>query len=107
MEVFHDETGSELDVPILAGVLPLSSARHARFLRNEVPGISIPDETFRRIERAGDGDTGWVEGASIASETITELRVAGVAGVYLMPQFGRYDRAAEIVETVRRTVPAG
>jgi homocysteine S-methyltransferase len=104
-EVFSDETGSGLDVPVLAGVLPLSSARHARFLRNEVPGISIPEGTFARIERAGDGDAGWYEGLAVAAETVAELRAAGIAGIYVMPQFGRYDRAAELVEFVRRLVP--
>lgn len=106
-DAFSEEAGAELDVPILAGVLPLASARHARFLRNEVPGISIPDATFRRIERAGDGDAGWREGAAIAADVAAELRDAGVAGLYLMPQFGRYDRAAEVVETVRGLVAAG
>ncbi|HSL09741.1 MAG TPA: bifunctional homocysteine S-methyltransferase/methylenetetrahydrofolate reductase [Actinomycetota bacterium] len=101
-DVFRDETGSDLEVPLLAGVLPLSSARHARFLRNEVPGIAIPDATLRRIERAGDGERGWAEGLAIACETVAELRDDGVAGVYVMPQFGRYDRAAELVEAIRR-----
>jgi homocysteine S-methyltransferase len=105
-EVFRDETGADLEVPILAGVLPLASARHARFLKNEVPGISIPDETLHRIEVAGDGDAGWTEGRAIAAETVADLRAEGVAGIYLMPQFGRYDRAAELVEVVRRLVPA-
>jgi methionine synthase I (cobalamin-dependent)/5,10-methylenetetrahydrofolate reductase len=104
-EVFSEESGTELDVPVLAGVLPLASARHARFLRNEVPGISIPEAAFRRIEAAGDGDAGWSEGLAMAAETVAELRAEGVAGIYVMPQFGRYDRAAELVETIRRLVP--
>jgi len=103
--VFRDETRTELAVPVLAGVLPLASARHARFLRNEVPGISIPDATLARIERAGDGDAGWDEGLAIAAETVAELRAGGVAGIYVMPQFGRYDRAAELIEAIRRLVP--
>ena len=102
---YRDETGTELDVPILAGVLPLASSRHARFLLNEVPGISIPDAIVRRIDAAGDGEAAAAEGLAIAAETVAELRSEGIAGIYVMPQFGRYDRAAELVEAVRRLVP--
>ena len=34
-------------VPVLLGVLPLHTGRHAEFLHNEVPGITIPDEVPR------------------------------------------------------------
>jgi homocysteine S-methyltransferase len=105
--VYGEETGRDVDVPILAGILPLASARHARFLRNEVPGISIPDPTFERIDAAGDGDAAWGVGLAIATETVAELRHEGVAGIYVMPQFGRYDRTAELIEAVRGGVPTG
>ena len=104
--VYGEETGADVDVPILAGILPLASARHARFLRNEVPGISIPDRVFERIDAAGDGDAAWGVGLEIAAETVAELRREGVAGIYVMTQFGRYDRVAELIEAVRRAVPA-
>jgi homocysteine S-methyltransferase len=81
------------------GVMPLFNNRHANFMHNEVPGISIPAELRRRMERAGD--TGLSEGIKIASELLVELR-AVVQGVYLMPPFGRYDLAAEIIDLVRR-----
>ena len=85
-------------VPILAGILPLASARHAAFLNNEVPGMIIPVEVIQRMERAGD--TGLAEGVCIASELISELK-AQVAGVYLMPQFSRYDAVAEIIDKIK------
>jgi hypothetical protein len=50
------------------------------------------------MERAGD--TGLAEGVRIASELITELRKQ-VAGVYLMPQFSRYDAVAEIIDKIK------
>src|SRR5512139_2986802 len=43
-----------LDKPVLVGILPLVSARHAAFLHNEVPGIFIPEEIRKRIEAAGE-----------------------------------------------------
>jgi homocysteine S-methyltransferase len=96
---YHALAGKELDVPLIAGVLPLITARHAAFLHNEVPGIEIPESASRRM--AGAGDTAWREGVAMAGELIGDLREDGVAGIYVMPQFGRYDLASEVVELAR------
>jgi hypothetical protein len=40
----------------------------------------------------------------MAVELIEELRAEGVAGIYQMPQFGRFDRAAEVVEAIRSPI---
>ncbi len=85
-----------LSVPLLVGVLPLYGVRHARFLHNEVPGITIAPEIFERLEAAGKNSP--QEGVRIAIELIAQMR-AWAAGIYLMPAFNRYDLAAEIVET--------
>jgi homocysteine S-methyltransferase len=84
-----------LQAPLLVGILPLYSARHAAFLHNEVPGISIPEAMQERIRAAGEGAA--KEGVRIALELIEQMRT-WASGIYLMPQFGRYDLAAEIVE---------
>lgn len=96
---FEREAGRPLDVPVIAGVLPLVTARHAGFLHNEVPGVSIPDEVRARMEAAGDD--AWRVGRAIALEQVDALRAEGVAGIYLMPQFGRFDMAADLVEAIR------
>ena len=44
----------ELPIPILAGVLPLASARHAEFLHNEVPGVVIPEHARDLLRKAGE-----------------------------------------------------
>ena len=93
----HEEIDG-FQIPVLAGILPLANARHAAFLNNEVPGMTIPVDVIQRMERAGD--TGLAEGVRIASELVTELR-AQVAGVYLMPQFSRYDAVAEIIDKIK------
>ena len=91
-----------LTLPLLVGVLPLYSARHANFLHNEVPGISIPELLRQRIAGA---ENGAEEGVRIAQELLAELQdVPAVRGAYLMPPFGRYDLAAEIIERVRGKV---
>ena len=54
LDCFLERAGGS-PVPVLVGILPLHSARHAEFLHNEVPGITIPDAVRRRLREAGDG----------------------------------------------------
>ncbi len=85
-------------VPVLLGVLPLQSTRHAEFLHNEVPGITIPDPTRAAMHAAGDrgGEVGLELTVNLL-ERVDEL----VAGTYVMPSFGRYEQAAELVRRLR------
>jgi homocysteine S-methyltransferase len=82
----------------MAGILPLFGSRHASFLHNEVPGISIPREIRARLEAAGDDSP--QEGVRIALELIEQIR-GWASGVYLMPAFGRFDLTAQIIEQVQ------
>ena len=100
LETYQSRYG-ELKFPLLVGVLPLYSARHAAFLHHEVPGIQIPDEVQSRIQAAGDHAP--QAGVQIAIDLLEALS-GMVQGAYLMPPFGRYDMAAEIIEAVRSTV---
>ena len=91
-----------LGVPVLVGVLPLYGSRHASFLHNEVPGISIPQSIRNRIAAAGEQSP--QAGVAIAVEILQ--RLTGIAqGAYLMPPFGRYDMAAEIIEALGERMP--
>jgi homocysteine S-methyltransferase len=102
IETFKMQHG-ELPVAILAGVLPLYSEKHAVFLHNEVPGIHIPDATLQRIKAAGERAP--QVGIQIAVELLEQLRPY-VQGAYLMPPFGRYDLAAQIIDQIRARTPA-
>jgi homocysteine S-methyltransferase len=89
----------ELDVeiiPVIAGVQPLYNSRNAAFLHNEVPGIVISPEHRQRMDGATDPQR---EGVTIAQEILEELRPA-VQGIYLIPQFGRYDLVADVLDVV-------
>jgi homocysteine S-methyltransferase len=98
LAAYRDRFGP-LPVRILAGVLPLASRRHAEFIHNEVPGVVIPPASLDRIRKADDAS----EGLAMAGGLVEELAAhEGVSGIYLMPQFGRFDLAAEIVEIARR-----
>jgi methionine synthase / methylenetetrahydrofolate reductase(NADPH) len=90
-------------VPVLLGVLPLQSSRHAEFLHHEVPGITIPDESRSAMRGAGD------RAAEVGLEMTLDLleRVGTeVAGTYVMPSFGRYEQAAALVRRVRTNLAA-
>lgn len=89
-----------LDKPILAGILPLVSGKHANFLHHEVPGIFIPEEARAKIESAGDTDQGAKIGVELAVELIQNIK-SWASGIYIMPQFHRYDMVAEIIEAVK------
>jgi homocysteine S-methyltransferase len=84
--------------PILVGIMPLFSERHVNFLHNEVPGITIPQPIRDRMSQAGEN--GVKTGIQVAKQLTDEIRTFA-QGVYIMPQFDRYDVAAEIVENIR------
>ena len=92
-----------LPVPLLLGVLPLVSSRHAEFLHNEVPGITIPDESRAAMRAAGE------RGSAVGIEMADALLVAvesEIAGTYVMPSFGRYEQCAELVRRIRARHPS-
>lgn len=67
---------------ILVGVGPLVSARTARWMREHIPGVPIPDDVIRRLEQAVDPEA---EGVRMCVEIVRRVReIEGVAGVHLM-----------------------
>ncbi len=85
------------NIPILIGILPLQSFRHAEFLHNEVPGIHVPDAIRARMHAAGN--EGQRVGVELARELLAECRTLA-NGVYLMPSFGRYENCLDVLEGV-------
>ena len=97
-EGFLERLGGLPKVPILVGILPLQSFRHAEFLHNEVPGIQVPQWIRDRLREAGN--EGQRVGVELARELLAQCK--GLAnGVYLMPSFGRYENCLEVLEGVR------
>lgn len=67
---------------ILAGLTPLKSVNMAKYMRDSVAGIKMPDHYVSRLQKAADPK---VEGINICVEQIQELRnIEGVSGVHLM-----------------------
>lgn len=89
----------EIGVPVLMGILPLQSSKHAEFLHNEVPGITLTDGARERMRKAGAN--GRAEGIRMAQDLLLEAEPE-VQGVYLMPSFGRYEVAADVISVLSR-----
>ena len=51
LERFLERT-AERNLPIIAGLWPLTSLRNAEFLANEVPGVAVPDAVLQRMAEA-------------------------------------------------------
>jgi homocysteine S-methyltransferase len=87
--------------PIIAGLHPLTSLRHAEYMNNEVPGVSVPPAIMDRMRAADTGDKARAEGVAIARELLLKLRPL-VQGVQIASPFGRYAMAVEVAEVVKR-----
>ena len=85
-------------IPLILGCIPLHSSRHAEYLHNEVPGISIPDVVRQRMRLAGEH--GHEEGLKLAQELLNVAR-SMVQGVYLMPSYGRYDVVSTLAQMLQ------
>ena len=96
-KAYETEDG-KLPIPLIVGLLPLASARHAAFLQQEVPGIDIPEGVRKQMEASGD--QGAHTGVKLTIELVKQIKPR-VQGVYLMPAFGRYDYASEIIEQIK------
>ncbi|MCI0520438.1 MAG: methylenetetrahydrofolate reductase [Chloroflexi bacterium] len=82
---------------ILAGVGPLRSAKAAEWMRANVPGVVIPDETIRRLSSLPPARQ-KEEGKKICIEIIQEVRqIKGVSGVHVMA-YRQEELVAEIIQ---------
>ena len=94
MEMVRDQ-GLDKQVHILAGVIPIRSAGMARYMRDYVSGVSVPDDLVTRMEEA---ESAKDEGVRIPLEIIEQLKeIPGVHGVHIMA-VGWEDIVPEIVE---------
>ncbi|TET67318.1 MAG: methylenetetrahydrofolate reductase [Dehalococcoidia bacterium] len=89
------ERGLDKQTHILAGVIPIKSVGMARYMRDYVPGVNVPDEVVARMEKA---DNAKEEGVSIILEIIEQLKeMSGVHGIHIMA-VGWEDIVPEMVE---------
>ena len=97
----YDEAGADqlieatqhLKIPIILGILPLRTPRHAEFLHRKVAGIAVPEKVRNRMQRADDP---VAEGLANAREMLAIAR-RRFAGACLMPPFDHYEVLLDIL----------
>ena len=98
---YYDEAGTDalvaatrhIDIPIILGILPLRTPRHAEFLHRKVAGINVPKQVRERMSQAEDPVT---EGIANAREVLNLARER-FAGACLMPPFDRFEMLGDIL----------
>lgn len=98
---FYDQAGLDrlvaatrhIDIPIVLGLLPLRTPRHAEFLHRKVAGINVPADVRNRMRRA---DVPAAEGIANAREVLSLARER-FAGACLMPPFDRFEMLTQIL----------
>ncbi|MBI4187151.1 MAG: methylenetetrahydrofolate reductase [Chloroflexi bacterium] len=94
MEMVRDR-GLDRQVHILAGIIPIKSAGMARYMRDNVSGVSVPAEIVTRMEQAKSAKE---EGFRIALETVEQLKeMPGVHGIHIMA-VGWEDIVPELID---------
>jgi homocysteine S-methyltransferase len=83
-------------IPIIAGIWPLVSLRNAEFMKNEVPGVFVPDSVVARMARCDTKEAALEEGTAIARELL-ELLKGVIAGVQLSAPLGKVQNALNVL----------
>ena len=95
---FLDDVEKNINpIPIVAGIWPLVSLRNAEFLKNEVPGVEIPDAILERMSKAKTKEEGRTLGIDIAREIRDEISDR-VAGFQVSAPFGIIDLALQVLD---------
>lgn len=89
-------------IPIIVGIWPLTSLRNAEFMKNEVPGVVVPDEIIERMRKVADSkERSLAEGIAIAREILAEIAPL-VQGVQISAPFGRIDAVMQTLEVIEK-----
>ena len=97
----YDQAGADaiatsvkhIDLPLIMGILPLRTPRHAQFLHERVAGIAVPEELRDRMQKAKDP---VAEGAANARQMVALARER-FSGVCIMPPFDHYEVLSDIL----------
>ena len=92
LAAFMERIG-RLKVKVLAGIVPLKSARMGRFMNENIPGICVPDALLERMEKAADREA---ESLAITRDLIAGCRDI-CDGVHLMT-IGWYHKVSALLE---------
>ncbi len=99
-ENFVNKTQS-LNVPVIAGLWPLTSLRNAEFMNNEVPGVDVPDIILKRMaEFSKSKEDSLKVGIEIAKETLEKM-LPFIKGVQISAPFGRTQSVIDVLDSFK------
>ncbi len=87
----------DLKLPVIAGIWPLASYRNAEFMRNEVPGVIVPDSIMERMAAMRTKEEQREEGIRIAVESVEKIRHR-IAGVQVSAPLGNVSTAIRVIK---------
>ena len=94
---FLENVRRNFGIPVIAGVWPFASYRNALFMKNEVPGVVVPEWIMTAMEKAGDKEAQKAEGIRIARKILSEIR-GEINGVATSAPFGNVQTAITLLQ---------
>lgn len=91
------------DVKVLAGIMPMVSYRNACFMKNEVPGMSIPDVLVERFSPDMTREQAEDVGIEIAVELAQKV-IPYTDGLYFITPFNRANVIKRVIEKLKQIV---
>ncbi len=85
------------NIPIIAGIWPLVSYRNASFMKNEVPGVIVPESIMERMASVESREGQLAMGIEIARQSVARVRDR-VAGIQVSAPFGKIETALAVIE---------
>jgi len=89
---FLDKARDITQIPVVAGVWPLTSFKNAEFMNNEVPGVVVPQSILERLKKVTTKEDGARMGTEIAMEIIDSISPR-VSGFQVSAPFGKVELA--------------
>ena len=88
---------ADTHVPVIAGIWPMASLRNALFMKNEVPGVIVPDWIIEKMSQSDDQAGQLAIGIEIARQTLADIRPR-VAGVQVSAPLGNVTTALKVLK---------
>ncbi len=83
-----------MGIPVIMGILPLRTARHADFLHQKVAGIAVPEQLRKQMHQADD----TIKTGSQNARAMLEVARKRFAGACIMPPFDHYEVLKDIID---------
>jgi homocysteine S-methyltransferase len=93
---FMERAAGLRKIPVVAGIWPLVSLRMAEFMKNEVPGVFVPDAVIQRMSRCDTKEAAIEEGTALSRELLEALKGA-IGGVQVATPLGKVQYALSVL----------